>query len=457
MHLKFHDTQARTKRVFEPLEPGKVTMYLCGPTVYNYAHIGNARPAVVFDVLARLLRREYDLTFARNLTDVDDKINQASIDSGLPIEAITAKFITAYNEDMGALGVAPPDLEPRATENIGSMIAMIERLIEAGHAYAADGHVLFDVESYDDYGKLSKRNTDEMLAGARVEVAPYKRAPGDFVLWKPSSAELPGWDSPWGRGRPGWHVECSAMCLDHLGPIIDIHCGGADLVFPHHENEVAQSRCANGTESLARYWLHNGYLNIENTKMSKSLGNVFLVRELLAEHPGEVLRLALLSAHYRQPLDWSDALLTDSKRKLDRLYGALRRVGEHTGDGDPSPAVVDALADDLNTPGALAAMFDLARDINRTDDSSERAVLGASLKASGELLGLLALEPDAWFGHDDAGEGAESNATVEAKLKERQQAKADKDYAKADAIRAELEDAGILIEDTPDGARWRRR
>ncbi|MEM8982545.1 MAG: cysteine--tRNA ligase [Pseudomonadota bacterium] len=456
MKLTLHDTLAREKRVFEPLKPGKVTMYLCGPTVYNYAHIGNARPAVVFDVLARLLRRHFDLTFARNLTDVDDKINQASIETGLPIDAITAKFITAYNDDMAGLGVAPPDIEPRATDHIDQMIEMIERLIAAGNAYAAEGHVLFDVTSYDDYGRLSRRNTDEMLAGARVEVAPYKRSPGDFVLWKPSSPELPGWDSPWGRGRPGWHLECSAMCLNHLGPVIDIHCGGADLVFPHHENEVAQSCCANGTEALARYWLHNGYLNIDNTKMSKSLGNVFLVRELLAEHPGEVLRLALLSAHYRQPLDWSGSLLADSKRKLDRLYGALRHAGELAGEDAPSEAVVAALADDINTPGALAALFDLARDINRTEDPAERAKQGQRLQASGALLGLLSQSPDAWFGHTDSAAGELAGETIEARLAERQQAKADKDYARADAIRTELERAGIIIEDTPAGARWRR-
>ncbi|MEL7537218.1 MAG: cysteine--tRNA ligase [Pseudomonadota bacterium] len=456
MKLTLHDTLAGEKRRFEPLAPGQVTMYLCGPTVYNYAHIGNARPAVVFDVLARLLRREYQLTFARNLTDVDDKINQASIETGRPIEEITAKFIAAYNEDMGALGVLPPDIEPRATEHIGAMIAMIERLIDGGYAYEADGHVLFEVDRYNDYGDLSRRDTAEMLAGARVEVAPYKRSAGDFVLWKPSSPELPGWDSPWGRGRPGWHLECSAMCLNHLGPVIDIHCGGADLVFPHHENEVAQSRCANGTDSLARYWLHNGYLNIDNTKMSKSLGNVFLVRELLAENPGEVLRLALLSAHYRQPLDWSATLLADSRRKLDRLYGALRNAGDPSAGDEPATAVLEALADDINTPAAIAELFEIARAINRSEDDAERVALAATLRASGALLGLLGSTAADWFGTGASANGVASG-DIEQLLAERERAKADKDYSRADAIRDQLTEAGILVEDTPSGPRWRRR
>ena len=326
MALQLHDTLQGKKVPFEPLKPGRVTMYLCGPTVYNYAHIGNARPAVVFDLLARVLRRRYKLTFARNITDVDDKINAASVESGKPIGEITEHYARIYNADMAALGVQPPDIEPRATEHIPDMIAMIETLIANDHAYVAEGHVLFDVASFKDYGKLSRRDLREMIAGARVEVAPYKRSPQDFVLWKPSTPELPGWDSPWGRGRPGWHIECSAMSARHLGRTIDIHGGGQDLVFPHHENECAQSTCAHGGDVFARYWLHNGFLSMDKTKMSKSLGNVLLVHELIKTIPGEVIRLALLSAHYRQPLDWSDATVGDARGKLDRLYNALRGV-----------------------------------------------------------------------------------------------------------------------------------
>ncbi|MEM9404157.1 MAG: cysteine--tRNA ligase, partial [Pseudomonadota bacterium] len=326
MTLHLHDTLQGKKVPFEPLVPGKVTMYLCGPTVYNYAHIGNARPAVVFDLLARLLRRNYELTFARNITDVDDKINAAAAEAGVKIGDITERFIEAYNADMGAIGVQPPDIEPRATQHIHEMIVMIDKLIAKGHAYEADGHVLFDVDSYDAYGRLSRRDLREMLSGARVEVAPYKRSPKDFVLWKPSAPELPGWDSPWGRGRPGWHIECSAMSARHLGETIDIHAGGQDLVFPHHENEIAQSTCAHGGAPFARYWLHNGFLSIDSTKMSKSLGNVLLVHNLIEEMPGEVIRLALLNAHYRQPLDWSDESVTAARRMLDRFYGALRGI-----------------------------------------------------------------------------------------------------------------------------------
>ena len=368
MTLYLHDTLRGEKLAFEPFVDGEVTMYVCGPTVYNYAHIGNARPAVVFELLARLLRRTYRLTFARNITDVDDKINQASIETGKPIGEITERFIRIYNEDMATLGVLPPDVEPRATEHIGEMIAMIEALIEKGHAYEADGHVLFDVASNPDYGALSKRDLREMIAGARVEVAPYKKSAQDFVLWKPSTPELPGWDSPWGRGRPGWHIECSAMSEKHLGRTIDIHGGGQDLVFPHHENELAQSTCAHDGEPFARYWVHNGFLSIDSTKMSKSLGNVLLVHELIQQIPGEVIRLALLSAHYRQPLDWSDAAVSDAQGKLDRLYGALRGVDvpdEVRSAAEPPSAFIAAHEDDLNTPKALAAMFDVARELNK--------------------------------------------------------------------------------------------
>ncbi len=453
--MYLHDTLQGKKVEFEPLKEGAVTMYLCGPTVYNYAHIGNARPAVVFDVLARLLRRKYKLTYARNITDVDDKINQAAIESGKPINEITEQFINAYNDDMGALGVLPPDIEPRATQHIDKMIEMISILIEKGFAYEAEGHVLFDVAANPDYGSLSKRNIREMIAGARVEVAPYKKNPQDFVLWKPSTPELPGWDSPWGRGRPGWHIECSAMSAQHLGRTIDIHAGGQDLVFPHHENELAQSTCAHDGEPFARYWVHNGFLSIDSEKMSKSLGNVLLVHDLIQLERGEVIRLALLSAHYRQPLDWSDESLADARRKLDRLYGALRGIdiddSAHKS-AEPPESFIAALEDDLNTPKALAELFELARTLNKADDAADRQKLAAELLAAGEVVGLIQDDPEEWF----SGEGELDAGEIDALLKEREQARADGDYATADKIRDDLAAKGISIEDSASGTRWRR-
>ena len=457
MTLQLHDTLQGKKVPFEPLVPGKVTMYLCGPTVYNYAHIGNARPAVVFDLLARLLRRNYDLTFARNITDVDDKINAAAAEAGVPIGEITERFIDAYNADMGAIGVQMPDVEPRATQHIAEMIAMIETLIAEGHAYEAEGHVLFDVRSYDAYGRLSRRDLREMIAGARVEVAPYKRSPQDFVLWKPSTPELPGWDSPWGRGRPGWHIECSAMSERHLGKTIDIHAGGQDLVFPHHENELAQSTCAHDGAPFARYWLHNGFLSIDSTKMSKSLGNVLLVHNLIKEMPGEVIRLALLNAHYRQPLDWSDESVGAARRMLDRLYGALRGIDLSEADraaAEIPEELIAALEDDLNTPKALAAMFNLARELNKEDDAEKRRALAAELRTAGDLMGLLQMDPEAWFSGED--EGGLSAERIEALIGERTAAKAARDFAVADRIRDELAAEGVIIEDGPDGTKWRR-
>ena len=456
MTIQLHDTKRGRKVPFEPLEAGKVTMYLCGPTVYNYAHIGNARPAVVFDLLARLLRRRYSLTFARNFTDVDDKINAASIETGLPISEITEKFKQAYNEDMGVLGVMAPDIEPCATDHIGEMIAMIETLIQKGHAYEADGHVLFDVESNPDYGALSKRDLREMIAGARVEVAPYKKAAHDFVLWKPSTPELPGWDSPWGRGRPGWHIECSAMAEKHLGKTIDIHAGGQDLVFPHHENEMAQSTCAHDGAVFARHWLHNGFLSINHEKMSKSLGNVLLVHDLIKTIPGEVMRLALLSAHYRQPLDWSDDTIDSARRMLDRLYGAVRGIevdADARAAAEPPEALVAALEDDLNTPKAMAEFFALAKALNKATDDAERQALAARMYAAGDLMGLLQGDPEDWFA---GGDGELSAKDIQALIDERAAAKAAKDYARADAIREELADKGVRIEDGADGTTWRR-
>jgi cysteinyl-tRNA synthetase len=432
-------------------------MYLCGPTVYNYAHIGNARPAVVFDLLARVLRRHYKLKFARNITDVDDKINAAAIESGKPIDEITAHYIEAYNNDMAALGVLPPDVEPRATQHIDDMIAMIARLIEDGFAYQAEGHVLFDVASYDRYGELSKRDLREMIAGARVEVAPYKKAAHDFVLWKPSTPELPGWDSPWGRGRPGWHIECSAMAEKHLGDTIDIHGGGQDLVFPHHENECAQSACAHGGAPFARYWLHNGFLSVDETKMSKSLGNVQLVHNLVKSVPGEAIRLALLSAHYRQPLDWSGETVASARRMLDRLYGAIRGIevsAEARSAAVVPQALLDALEDDLNTPKALAELFVLARALNKANDPQEIQALAAQLLAAGELMGLLTNDPESWFAGD--ADGSLSAGEIETLINQRNAAKAERDFELADSIRDQLNEAGITIQDGRDGTTWRR-
>ncbi len=457
MGIQLHDTMRGTKVPFEPLREGRVTMYLCGPTVYNYAHIGNARPAVVFDLLARVLRRRYELTFARNITDVDDKINAASLETGQPIDEITARYIKAYNEDMGALGVRPPDVEPRATQHIDVMIAMIEKLIANRCAYEAEGHVLFDVDSYDRYGELSKRDLREMVAGSRVEVAPYKKSPQDFVLWKPSTPELPGWDSPWGRGRPGWHIECSAMAEKHLGETIDIHAGGQDLVFPHHENECAQSACAHDGAPFARYWLHNGFLSLDQTKMSKSLGNVLLVHDLVKTIPGEVIRLALLSAHYRQPLDWSAETIASARRMLDRLYGAVRGIdvaaGALAAAEVPQP-LVDALEDDLNTPKALAELFALARALNKSNDVSEMQAIAAQMYAAGDLLGLLGADPEEWFAGEV--EGQLSAGAIEQLIGERQAAKAERNFERADAIRDQLLEAGISIQDTREGTTWRR-
>ena len=454
MSLHLYNTLTRRLEPFAPLDPSAPTMYVCGPTVYNYVHIGNARGPVVFGVLASLLRRRFgNLRYARNITDVDDKINAAAREQGVPISTITDRFAAAYREDMAALGVAPPDIEPEATAHIGQIVAMIERLVASGHAYAAQGHVLFAVASFADYGKLSRRDTDEMLAGARVEVAPYKRDPGDFVLWKPSTGDLPGWDSPWGRGRPGWHIECSAMAAAHLGPTIDIHAGGIDLQFPHHENEIAQSQCAHGGAIFARYWLHNGMLNFGGAKMSKSLGNIEKVHDLVAAHPPEALRYALLSAHYRQPLDWSDALVEQSVRTLDRLYGTLRDLEGVEATAAIPPAVEDALEDDLNTPQALAELARIAGEARKAATPDARARLKSELLGAGLALGLLQQAPEAWF---NRGAGDVDDARIQTLVEERATAKQARDFARADAIRDQLAAEGIALEDTPQGVRWKR-
>ena len=434
--IRLHDTLAREKRPFVPLNRERITMYVCGPTVYGRAHIGNARPAVVFDTLARLIRHEFgptSLVYARNVTDVDDKIIAAADAEGVDPAAITKRYERFYLEDMGALGVTPPDIAPHATQEIPAMIAMIERLIERGNAYEAQGHVLFSVPSDPDYGVLSKRDREQMIAGARVEVAPYKRDPADFVLWKPSPEGVIGWDSPWGRGRPGWHIECSAMIRTHLGETIDIHGGGLDLIFPHHENEIAQSRCAHNGAPLARYWVHNGFVDMGSEKMSKSLGNIITPAELLEQgHRGETLRLALLSAHYRQPLPWTESLVAQAKTNLDKLY----RAAGDAAPGEPDEDVVEALRDDLNTPLALSRLMAL-------EDPTR-------IKGSAALLGLLQSSATEWF------QGDVDAADIEARIAARAEAKKSRDFASADRIRDELKADGIILEDGPNGTTWRK-
>ena len=434
--IRLHDTMTREKRPFVPINPKRITMYVCGPTVYGRAHIGNARPAVVFDTLARLIRHEFgenSLVYARNVTDVDDKIIASAEKEGVATSVITERYERHYLEDMGALGVIPPDIAPHATQEIPAMIAMMQRLVELGNAYEAQGHVLFSVPSDPDYGELSKRDRESMIAGARVEVAPYKRDPADFVLWKPSAESVIGWDSPWGRGRPGWHLECSAMIARHLGETIDIHGGGLDLIFPHHENEIAQSRCTHGGVPLARFWVHNGFVDMGSEKMSKSLGNIVTPAELLEQgHRGETLRLALLSAHYRQPLAWTEEVVAQAKTNLDRLY---RQAG-NAAPGEVDAGVVEALSDDLNTPLALSRLLAL-------DDP-------ATIKASAALLGLLQDSSDEWF------QGGEDAGNIESRIAERAEAKKNRDFATADRIRDELKAEGIVLEDGAGGTTWRR-
>tara|TARA_R110000868_G_scaffold115630_4_gene308719 strand:- start:4951 stop:6336 length:1386 start_codon:yes stop_codon:yes gene_type:complete len=455
--LSLFNTLTRTKDVFVPADPARVTMYVCGPTVYNFAHIGNARPAVVFDVLARVLRRLYpNVVYARNITDIEDKIIAAAKEQGVPISVVTEKYADIYRKDMGTLGVKLPDIEPKATDAIPDMISMMERLVASGHAYEAEGHVLFHVASYKDYGSLSRRDLDDMIAGARVEVAPYKKDATDFVLWKPSTGEQPGWDSPWGRGRPGWHIECSAMIEKHLGETIDIHAGGIDLQFPHHENEIAQSTCAHGGKLFSRFWLHNGFVNIEKEKMSKSIGNVLLVHDLIEQAPGEAIRLALLNGHYRQPLDWTGEGLEQAKRMLDRLYGALRGLADvEVASKDAVPdEFLTALLDDLNTPKALAVLFDLAKQANVATDPKVKAELKAALVASGALIGLLEQDPEVWFAGGGVAPHIEASE-IEALIAARATARKNKDFKESDRIRDELSGRGIQIEDGPQGTTWR--
>ena len=458
MAISLYNTLSRSKEPIEPIDPGNVRLYVCGPTVYDYAHIGNARPVVVFDVLCRLLRHVYGegcVTYVRNITDVDDKIIEAARQSGEPIDAITERYAEVFRADMAALGALPPDVEPRATDHIAEMIAMIERLIEKGHAYAAEGHVLFSVATMAEYGRLSRHGRDELIAGARVEIAPYKRDPADFVLWKPSDTGQPGWESPWGRGRPGWHLECSAMSKKHLGETFDIHGGGQDLIFPHHENEIAQSTCAHG-KKFVNLWMHNGYVTVDGEKMSKSLGNFHTVHDLLERAPGEAIRLSLLTAQYRQPLDFSLDGLDRAKSALDRVYTALAGASDVAASDDSGSAepVLEALSDDLNTPRALAEMHALAGTLNRSDSPDERARAKAGLLFAGGLTGLLAQDPESWF----KGAGDDGEDVIDILVAARSRARSERDFAEADRIRDELmRTHNVVVEDRPDGSsEWRR-
>ena len=451
MALRFHNTLTRRKDDFTPLDPERVRLYVCGPTVYDRAHIGNARPVIVFDVLFRLLRHLYGpdhVVYARNITDIDDKIIARAAERGITIRDLTEGTARGFAEDVDALGCLRPTVEPRATDHIAEMIAVVEKLIDGGHAYApvghgGEGHVLFAVGSMANYGRLSNRTLDEMVAGARVEVAPYKRADGDFVLWKPSTPDEPGWDSPWGRGRPGWHLECSAMSWKHLGETFDIHGGGLDLIFPHHENELAQSCCAFHRPVMAQVWMHNGFLQVEGQKMSKSLGNFVTIRELLDTEtfggrtwPGEVLRLAMLRTHYRQPIDWTVKALEEAERTLDRWYAAAEGAAASA----PARPVLDELSDDLNTPGAIAALHGLMGDA---------ATRGAGVAAA-RLLGLLQEEPADWAARRDASAGVDAVA-VEALIADRLAARRQKRWAESDRIRDELAALGVVLKDNKDG------
>ena len=461
MPIRLYNTLSRRKELFKPIDPRRVTLYVCGPTVYNYAHIGNARPPVVFDLLSRLLRRHYHrVIYARNITDVDDKIIDAAREQNVAINEITDFYTRAYRRDMAGLGVTAPDIEPCATDHMEQMVNMIEQLTKDGHAYESEGHVLFEVSTFPGYGELSGRSLDDMLAGARVEIASYKRAPADFVLWKPSSDEQPGWDSPWGRGRPGWHIECSAMSEAHLGETIDIHGGGNDLKFPHHENERAQSVCAHAGKAFANYWVHNGFVTMNSDKMSKSVGNVVTVHDLLKQYPGEVLRLVLMSAHYRQPLDWSKQAINQAGNQLDRIYRALEGLAGievPTGEIEPPVALLEALEDDLNTPRALSVLSTLVSDANNAKTPGQRQTAKASLLAAGDLLGLLQEDPCQWLkGQASQPTGGKlDEASIDEWVAKRSRARKDRNFAESDRIRDFLNEHGVVLDDKPEGSRWR--
>ena len=451
MDIFLYNTKAKQKQAFMPSLRDDVRLYACGPTVYDKIHVGNARPLVVFDVLVGLLRAAFPkVTYVRNITDVDDKINARAAECGISISELCAQTIISFHQDCKALNVLPPDIEPRATDHIPQMVAMITDLIEKGFAYEAEGHVLFAVEKMPDYGELSGRSLDEMVSGARVEIAPYKAHPADFVLWKPSEAEMPSWDSPWGRGRPGWHIECSAMSADYLGAEFDIHAGGLDLVFPHHENEIAQSRCAHGTSQMAAFWVHNGYVTVEGEKMSKSLGNFTTVEEALKRHRGEVIRLSLVSAHYRAPFDFSDSALQQARTVLDKFYRAASiadRADIITDLTLLDTEFIAALADDMNTPLAISCLHRLAGEANKGQLASARQLLSCA-----SMLGLLTDEN--WF----AGEVDDSKLALEIEraIEARNQARLSRDFAEADRIRDQLAEQGVKLLDGPEGTRWER-
>ncbi len=459
MTFTVFNTLTRQKEPFVPLDENNVRMYVCGPTVYDRAHIGNARPIIVFDTLYRLLKHLYPkVTYVRNITDVDDKIIKKSQESGEPINVITEKTSRFFHEDIAELNALPPDIEPRATQHISEMIDLVRHLVDNGYAYEAQGHVLFSVSKMKNYGALSGRSMDEMIAGARVEVAPYKKEPGDFILWKPSDATQPGWDSPWGFGRPGWHLECSAMSSKYLGETFDIHGGGQDLIFPHHENEIAQSCCAFGHDFYAKYWLHNGHLMVNGEKMSKSLGNFFTIREILDQVPGEAFRLYTLGTHYHQPLNWLPEGLKQAKQTMDRFYTALRSSpAVDVTDVAPNADVVNALKDDLNTPKAIAVLHGLATALNKAQTQDEQIKIRKELISSAHLLGLLYQDPEEWFRFKAKGTDQEiDESEIEALIEKRAQARKAKDFATADAVRKELADRGVIIEDTPSGTQWKR-
>ena len=456
--IKIFNTLSGKKEEFSPLDPNHIKIYACGPTVYNYAHIGNARMAVVFDTLVRVLRYKYPkVTYVSNITDIDDKIIDAANEQQVPIKEITEKYTNIYNDDMSQLAVNIPDIQPKATEYISEMIDLIENLINKDHAYEKEGHVLFHVPSYDNYGMLSNRNRDEQIAGSRVEIAPFKKDPADFVLWKPSSGSQPGWDSPWGFGRPGWHTECSAMSEKTLGLPFDIHGGGRDLTFPHHENEIAQSCCSTADiskpNSYANYWMHNGFVTINGEKMSKSLGNIILVKDLANEYHGEVIRLALMSSHYRQGLDWNEKIIHQSKKLLDKLYKILLDLKLEDLVEIQNDSWIDPLMDDLNTPGFIANVNVLVKSY-LSASKEKKGILKSKLVLLGSLLGILQEDPNSWFESDKLDKNI-NKEEIEALIVERNEAKMNKDFEKADIIRAELMSKGIELMDSSSGTSWK--
>lgn len=460
MKLFLHNTLKKKKEEFIPIDKNNVCMYVCGPTVYDRAHIGNARAACVFDSLARLLRHVYGdthVTYASNITDVDDKIIKKSIDSGEDINVITERAFKWYVEDMSLLNVQEPNIRPKATEHIGEMIDLIEVLVKKGHAYESDGHVLFDVSTMKNYGYLSGRKMDDMVAGARVEVASYKKNPADFILWKPSVENQPGWKSPWGFGRPGWHLECSAMSAKYLGNSFDIHGGGSDLVFPHHENECAQSMCAHPDDSYAKYWVHSGMLQVDGTKMSKSLGNFFSVPEILDQYHGEVLRFAYMTTHYKQPYNYTFASMNVARSILDKFYTALKRVeGVKVEEGVYNEEFVNSMLDDLNTPQAISALHKIVGDLNKAKSDEDKKRLKSELVNCGQMLGILYDSANAWF-KGKSGDNGLSDVEIDQLIIDRSEARKNKDWAKSDEVRDKLAEAGIILEDGANGTSWKRK